>query len=210
MPAQFKDLYPTTRVIIDCTEFPKEKPSDPDTQRTTWSTYKNRSAFKLLVGVRPSGAIIFLSSLFGGSISDNEITLSSGILNKLDEGDSLMADKGFMVESHYNARKVELSYPTLSRQGFSTVSNWYSAYKVHCLPASSRGALNGKNEKFPDPELHRIPLFWYCERDCVCLCFFDQFPATIGSIASPPWATEVYACNFQKLASCPQYVKPYW
>ena len=47
MPQQFRDLYPTTRVIIDCTEFPIEKPSDPDAQRVTWSNYKNRNTFKV-------------------------------------------------------------------------------------------------------------------------------------------------------------------
>ena len=111
MPTQFKELYPSTRVIIDCTEFPIEKPSDPDSQRCTWSTYKNRNIFKLLVGITPSGAISFLSSLYGGSVSDNEITLSSGILDLLEEGDSLMADKGFHLQKDCEARNITLNIP---------------------------------------------------------------------------------------------------
>ena len=43
MPRSFKDLYPSTRCIIDCTEIPIEKPSDPISQRATWSSYKNRN-----------------------------------------------------------------------------------------------------------------------------------------------------------------------
>ena len=111
MPTQFKELCPSTRVIIDCTEFPIEKPSDPDSQRCTWSTYKNRNTFKLLVGISPSGAISFLSSLYGGSVSDNEITLSSGILDLLEEDDSLMADKGFHLQKHCEACNITLNIP---------------------------------------------------------------------------------------------------
>ena len=53
MPQSFKDLYPSTRLIIDCTEFPIERSTDPDSKRATWSTYKNRHTFKLLVGISP-------------------------------------------------------------------------------------------------------------------------------------------------------------
>ena len=42
----------------------------------------------------------FLSELFGGSLSDNEITLSCGVLDKLKHGDSVMVDKGFLIEKH--------------------------------------------------------------------------------------------------------------
>ena len=79
MPQSFKDLYPSTRLIIDCTEFPIERSTDPDSKRATWSTYKIRNTLKLLVGISPSGAITFLSELLGGSLSDNEITLSCGV-----------------------------------------------------------------------------------------------------------------------------------
>ena len=111
MPPQFTDLYPSTRVVIDCTEFSIEKPSDPDAQRCTWSSYKNRNTFKLLVGASPSGGITFLSSLYGGSVSDNEITLSCGLLDKLDPGDSIMADKGFLLDSHCKSRNITLNEP---------------------------------------------------------------------------------------------------
>ena len=98
MPQKFRDLYPTTRTIIDCTEFPIQIPSDPDTQRVTWSTYKNRNTFKALVCITPSGAISFISSLYGGSVSDREITKTCGVLDLLDKGDSVMADKGFTIK----------------------------------------------------------------------------------------------------------------
>ena len=87
------DLYPSTRVIIDCAEIPIEVPSNPDAQRVTWSTYKNRNTGKALVGITPGGVISFLSPLYGGSVSDREITSSCGIMEQREQGDSVMADE---------------------------------------------------------------------------------------------------------------------
>ena len=54
MPSVFKDLYPTTRVIIDATEIFVEVPSLPELQQMTFSTYKNHNTFKALIGISPS------------------------------------------------------------------------------------------------------------------------------------------------------------
>ena len=55
-----------------------------------FSTYKNHTTIKGLVGISPSGAITFISQLYTGSMS--------GILDlPFTEGDSVMADKGFTI-----------------------------------------------------------------------------------------------------------------
>ena len=81
MPVAFKEKYSSTRVVIDCTEFKIEKPANPDVQAETWSSYKNGNTFKLLVGVTPGAVISFLSPLWGGRISNKEITKRSSLLD---------------------------------------------------------------------------------------------------------------------------------
>ena len=98
MPRVFKDLYPTTRVIIDATEVFVETPSLPELQQMTFSSYKNHNTFKGLIGISPGCAITFVSNLFPGSVSDKQLTQKSGLLDVLEEGDSVMADRGFDIQ----------------------------------------------------------------------------------------------------------------
>ena len=41
MPDDFRTKFQTTRVILDATETPIQKPSDVEAQSTTWSSYKH-------------------------------------------------------------------------------------------------------------------------------------------------------------------------
>ena len=99
IPADFKDKYPSTRVIIDCTEMRCQMPKSLRLNSELFSSYKNHTTPKGLVGILPGGAITFISQLYTGHISDREIVTRSGFLNlPFDRGDSVMADKGFTVE----------------------------------------------------------------------------------------------------------------
>lgn len=111
MPDGFKELYPSTRVILDCTEIFVQTPSSLLLQSQLYSSYKSSTTLKGLIGITPHGAVSFVSSLYSGSISDKEITRCSGILDLLEEGDSVMADKGFDIEPLLNAKNVELNIP---------------------------------------------------------------------------------------------------
>ena len=78
LPDSFRKEYPSTRVIIDATEFYIEKPANPDIQCAIWSNYKNCTTLKVLVGCTPNGALSFISDAYGGRISDKELTKRSG------------------------------------------------------------------------------------------------------------------------------------
>ena len=115
MPKVFHDRYPSTRVIIDATEIYVEQPRLPELQQMTFSSYKNHNTYKALIGISPSGAITFVSKLFPGSISDKQLTLKSGILDLLEPGDSVMADKGFDIEEYLIPLGVKLNIPPFLR-----------------------------------------------------------------------------------------------
>lgn len=67
-------------------------------QRDTFSSYKHRNTWKVLIGISPNGVVTFVSTLFPGSTSDKVITLKSGLLKQLVPGDLVLADKGFLIK----------------------------------------------------------------------------------------------------------------
>ena len=111
MPQCFKTYYPSTRIIIDCTEFFVERPSSLSEQSAGFSNYKNYTTVKSLVGISPDGAFTFVSPLFEGSISDRDIVIESDLLPSLQFGDSVMADKGFNIQDLLAPYGVRLNIP---------------------------------------------------------------------------------------------------
>lgn len=107
MPEAFKTEYPNTRVIIDATEFKVERPSSLLSQATTFSAYKNTNTVKVLVGI----TISFLSQAYEGSISDRRLVELSGLLDKLEAGDEIMADKRFIIQDLLTPIGVRLNIP---------------------------------------------------------------------------------------------------
>ena len=115
MPKIFKEQYPSTRVIIDATEVFIQQPSLPELQQRTFSSYKNHNTFKALIGISPSGAVTFVSKLYPGNISDKELTRQSGLMDKLQPGDSVMADRGFDIMEDLALLGVKLNIPPFLR-----------------------------------------------------------------------------------------------
>ena len=115
MPSVFTESYPSTRCIIDATEIYIQSPTSPVTQQLTFSNYKNHNTLKALIGITPSGVISFVSDLFGGCISDRELTIQSEFLDKLEPGDSIMADKGFLITDLLDPLGVSLNIPPMKR-----------------------------------------------------------------------------------------------
>lgn len=146
MPESFKRTYPSTRCIIDCTEMYCQRPSSLATQSALYSQYKSHVTYKGLLGIAPSGAITFVSQLFDGSMSDKEIVRKSGFLQKYlwDTGDSVMADRGFLIENDLKQFGVNLNIPAFldGRNQFTAIelkeSQTIASVRIHVERAIQR------------------------------------------------------------------------
>ena len=105
MPSAFKMKYPSVRVIIDCTEVFIQRSSSLINQSLTFSNYKHHATIKFLVGITSSGVISFVSEGWPRKTSDRQITIESGLIDLLDENNSVMADKGFTIRDVLEKKK---------------------------------------------------------------------------------------------------------
>ncbi|XP_060072930.1 uncharacterized protein LOC132563084 [Ylistrum balloti] len=117
MPQTFKDLnYGNTRCIVDCTEIFLQQPSSNLVLQTVlFSSYKNHHTAKALVAIAPHGPVTFVSDLYAGSASDFDITKDCGLLNLLEPGDHVMADKGFEIQPLLDNLRVRVDHPPVLR-----------------------------------------------------------------------------------------------
>lgn len=112
MPDSFRLNFNSTRLIIDGTEIPIQKPSQPDAQRATFSSYKHKNTLKFLVGTSPGGLLTFCSEAYAGSTSDRQVVERSNLFELCEKGDSIMADRGFNVQDLFAAKGVGINIPT--------------------------------------------------------------------------------------------------
>ncbi len=115
MPEDFKMKFPGTRVIIDGTEIGIEQPGSTKAQAAMWSSYKNKNTLKVLVGISPKGAVTYISSVYGGSVSDRQIVERSDLATAQGlfcEGDGIMCDKGFTIKDLFCNKGVSVNTPT--------------------------------------------------------------------------------------------------
>ena len=69
------------------------------------------NTFKGLIGISPNVWVTFVSSLYGGSISDRQIVEKSHFVDLLEQGDLIMADRGFDIQDLMAAKQAKLFIP---------------------------------------------------------------------------------------------------
>ena len=113
LPRVFK-TFKNIRCTIDCTEFFVQMPRDFKRPGNLYSSYKNHHTYKCLIGVAPNGAVVYVSDLYEGSISDRSIVEKSGFLDKINPGNLILADRGFTIEDLLMKRQASLNIPPIS------------------------------------------------------------------------------------------------
>ncbi|XP_064462933.1 uncharacterized protein LOC135373797 [Ornithodoros turicata] len=116
IPKCFKD-FSQTRVILDCTEVSVGVPKCLRCRVNTYSHYKKGHTVKYMIGVSPGGLITFISKGYGGRASDKAIFEQSGLVKDLLPGiDSVMVDKGFLIDSICEEHLINVIRPPFLRQ----------------------------------------------------------------------------------------------
>ena len=110
-PQCFKDTFPKCVSVIDCTEVFIECPANFTARSATYSNYKHTNTNKFLVRITPCGSVSFVSRAFDGRTSDKVITNKSGYLDKIEHGDVVLADRGFLIRDELASRGAELLIP---------------------------------------------------------------------------------------------------
>lgn len=110
LPSCFNN-FSNTRIIVDCYEIECQRPSGLMNSSVTYSQYKSRNTWKILIGCTPAGLVSFVSEAWGGRISDKELTKRSGLLELLEPGDMIMADKGFDIQEMAATRGILVNVP---------------------------------------------------------------------------------------------------
>ncbi|KAK2578408.1 hypothetical protein KPH14_012740 [Odynerus spinipes] len=112
LPIAFRNSYNHVQSIVDALEIQLEKPSDPVNQALTWSEYKKCNTLKYLISYTLDGFINFISTGYGGRISDVLLFEKCGILDKLPDNCAVMADRGFKnIQPPLTTKKCELIKP---------------------------------------------------------------------------------------------------
>ena len=108
LPQAFQnEKYKDVVGVIDCSEFEIQAPTSFSLKGMAYSDYKSRNTFKALFCITPDG--MFSLDLYPGSKSDNDLTMTCGILDGCQPGDALMADKGFTItDTELHRRGVRL------------------------------------------------------------------------------------------------------
>ncbi|CAM4548289.1 unnamed protein product [Leuciscus chuanchicus] len=78
MPQCFREKFPNTTCVIDCSETPLQKPRNLDSRGEFYSHYYGQNTIKYLVSIAPCGLIMFISPAYGGRSSLQDVRVMHG------------------------------------------------------------------------------------------------------------------------------------
>ena len=112
MPMQCRKSFGTKcAVLIDCFEVFIDRPSNLKARAETWSSYKHHNTIKFLIGITPQGTVSYISRAWGGWVTDKYIAENCGILDIINPGDVILADRGFNIQESVACTMAQVKLP---------------------------------------------------------------------------------------------------
>ncbi|XP_044731816.1 uncharacterized protein LOC123294746 [Chrysoperla carnea] len=154
------------------TEFNIEILANVDHRVYCYSHYKKDFTAKVLIGITPAGFICLKSKVAGRRKSDSQMTIESGLLDLLEDGDIVLADKGFpeiktVIDASGKKLKMVMP-PFLEKKSEFTIQETQETYsiakvRIHVERIMQRLRLYQVLNKFPENVFH-------CVDDIIHIC----------------------------------------
>ncbi|KZS07382.1 Uncharacterized protein APZ42_028927 [Daphnia magna] len=112
LPLSFRAQYPNVNYIIDCTELKCETTSDRIDAVSCYSTYKSHHTSKFTIVNTPHGSVAFLSKTFTGRATDVDTIRQSGLVEFIEPGDEILADRDFINEGDFTSLGAKVHIPS--------------------------------------------------------------------------------------------------
>ena len=142
-------------------------------QSLSYSNYKSRHTVKTVTCVAPNGALVFSSDLYPGSTSDAAIVEHCKLLEHLQQGDMILADKDFNIFDKLPAGESLNIPPFLSSKGHLTKEEAELCFKI----GRSRIHVERANERMKNYDiLNHIPAQYRhlsTKIFQICCCLFN-------------------------------------
>ncbi|GAB1606365.1 uncharacterized protein LOC115209356, partial [Argonauta hians] len=174
LPSSLKDSkLSDVRFYLECIELRSESTAWSQSLKSlSYKEYKSSYTHKGLVGIAPNGTVTFVSPLMSYSLSDSDLTLKSGILDKCEKGDMVVVNSIFNINQLCSEREIKV---------------YNSDYKLLESSESSSSedmSLLWSPIKIVLKKILKNQLF-------ICI------PSDITDTISQMWAVACLICNFQ-------------
>ncbi|XP_029633586.1 uncharacterized protein LOC115209356 [Octopus sinensis] len=96
------------RVCLECVELRSETSASHVLKSLPYKEYKSTYTHKGLIAIIPNGTVIFVSPLMSHSLSDQDLTIKSGVLDLCEKGDAIVVDSDFKINKLCSERGIKV------------------------------------------------------------------------------------------------------